>query len=76
MLIIAVKFSANAEFWDDFVDIVFYAMNHDSVAIIPRDALFDSLSCRICPIVDYPYDMNFYMTVQTDLPKKSIPHQF
>lgn len=66
----------NAEFLDDFVDIVFYALNRNAIAIVPRDARFENFPCRVCPILDYPYDMNFYMTRQINLPLKSHSYRF
>lgn len=58
-----------ADFFDEYVDIVYYAINHNTIAIKPRDTQLESLPYHICSINDYPNDMNFYMTICADAPR-------
>lgn len=56
----------HADFFDEYVDIAYYAINHHAVAIVPRNSLLEAPPYHICRITDYPYDMNFYMMMRAN----------
>lgn len=53
-----------AEYFDEFVDNVYVAMQNHAAAIAPMDQRIDYYGCHACRIVDYPYDMSFYMVIR------------
>lgn len=56
----------NADFFDEYVDIAYYAITHHAVAIVPRSAQLEFQPYHICTLTDYPHDMNFYMMMRAD----------